>query len=268
MPGAARRGIARSASSRRSARTSVARPGRRTGTSTASAPSQWRPDRIRHPSNDGVPFQRVSHRTRPRRARGHDAGRAGTLAATPGRGGGTAFRCSGLHRHVRDPDNIQLELFCEPGHLELRVHGQRRARRRRTSGHAPAARVLRGDLQADRDEGGLWRGRVRSVQRPARRAGRRRLSRAGEPGAWRIGPDRRGPGIGGALGVLQQAFLETGAPSTASARRGCSWPARRSSHRGAEPSENIARPSPATCAAAPATEDHRGDCGGRRGVDA
>ena len=179
---------------------------------------------------------------RPARDAGADPRRAGRRSSHPaaGRVGGVGPARRHGAEAPRDYD----------------ADGQRRAGRDRRAGHAPAARPAARGPRADRDQGGLRRGGVRRLHRAPRRRARAQLPRPGLPGRRARRPHRRGPRARGrrARACSSRRSSRPAAPSAASARRGCSWPARRSSPPApSRPTRRSARPSPATSAAAPAT---------------
>ena len=108
-------------------------------------------------------------------------------------------------------------------HERVRVHRQLDAGRGRRAGHAPAARRPARGPRHDRHQGGLWRGRVRGLHRPARRACRsirassrsaRSTARASRRSrAWR-------PGRASSIRSRRPSSSEA-ARSAGSARRAC-----------------------------------------------
>ena len=140
----------------------------------------------------------------------------------------------------------------------LTVNGERVGGRR--AGDAPAARRPARGPRPDRDEGGLRRGRVRRLHGARRWRGRRQLPRPGLPGRRTVVRTVEGlpagrpvdPGRPGA--TLQRAFLETGGAQCGICTPGMLMAAEAFLAAGrSRPTARSARPSPATCAAAPAT---------------
>ena len=105
----------------------------------------------------------------------------------------------------------------------VHVHRQRDAGRGRRAGHAPAARRPARGPRHDRHQGGLRRGRVRRLHRPARRHAGRFVPGAGLPGRRRERRDGRGPGRPGRASSIRsrRPSSSAAAPSAGSARPAC-----------------------------------------------